>query len=60
MRGNRRTLDAEELHIPSGWITAEEVIRFLIHELRVKPKSRNWDELLRESEEQFGRWTGRD
>lgn len=55
-----RTLDAEALHIPTGWITVEEVVRFLIHELGVRPRSRNWDALLRESEQKFREWTGRE
>jgi len=57
--GNR-ILDTEELHIPTGWITVEEVIRFLIQELDVKPKSKNWDALLCRSEEKFREWTSRD
>jgi hypothetical protein len=57
--GNRE-LDAERLHIPTGWITVEEVIRFLIHELKVKPKSNDWDEILKESEKKFRDWTGRE
>jgi hypothetical protein len=55
----RRFLDAEKLHIPSGWVTVEEIIRFLIQELRVKSKSRNWNELLLDSERRFREWTGR-
>jgi hypothetical protein len=57
--GNR-VLNAEDLHIPTGWITVEEIIRFLIYELRVKPKAKNWDTILCESEEKFMEWTGRD
>jgi hypothetical protein len=56
--GNR-ILDTEALHIPSGWITIEEIIRFLVHELEVKPKSNNWDTLLRDSEQKFREWSGR-
>lgn len=52
-------LDALKLHIPSGWITVEEVIRFLIYELKVKPKSEKWDDLLRASEQKFREWTAR-
>jgi hypothetical protein len=48
-----RALDFEKLHVSTGWVTIEEVIRFLISELEVKPKSADWDKILRESEERF-------
>lgn len=49
----------EKLHIASGWVTIEEIIRFVIHELRVKPKSRDWDARLQDSEKLFRQWTSR-
>lgn len=52
-------LDFGRLHTPTGWITVEEVIRFLIQELGVTPLSGNWDEILRESEERFRQRTAR-
>lgn len=55
-----QVLSLDKLHISSGWVTIEEVIRFLIHELKVPPLSENWDELLHESEERFREWTSRD
>jgi hypothetical protein len=54
-----RELDANKLHIPTGWVTVEEVIRFLVHELRVRPRSQKWDEELVKSERAFREWTGR-
>jgi hypothetical protein len=45
------------LHIPTGWVTVENVIRFLIADLGVPPLIETWDEMLRESEEQFREWT---
>jgi len=57
---NRRTLDTTELHIPTGWVTIEEIIRFFIHELKVKSREKQWDKLLCESEEKFRDWTGRE
>jgi hypothetical protein len=54
-----RELNLNRLHIASGWVTVEEIIRFLIVELGLKPKSRDWDRLLRESEEKFREWTAR-
>lgn len=41
-----------DLHLPTGWIPVEEVLRFCIVDLGVKPLSPNWDEILRESERQ--------
>jgi hypothetical protein len=55
----RRRLNLDRLHIASGWVTIEEVIRFLIHELEVKPQRHDWDARLRASEEQFRVWTER-
>lgn len=49
----------EKLHIASGWVTIEEVIRFLIYELKVRPKSADWDARLQASEELFRKWTAR-
>lgn len=57
LRCSTTEFDLEELHLPTGWITVEEVIRFLIADLNVKPKSTNWDEILQESEELFKQWT---
>ena len=56
--GDRELLLAK-MHIASGWVTIEEVIRFLIHELAVKPKTDNWDEILQDSEAKFRDWTDR-
>jgi hypothetical protein len=47
------------LHVPTGWVTIEEVIRFLIQELHVTPLSQNWDAILRESEQSFRERTAR-
>jgi hypothetical protein len=52
-------LSLAKLHIASGWVTIEEKIRFLIHELGVKPFSEDWDEILHQSEEKFREWTAR-
>jgi hypothetical protein len=58
--GPRRTIPLARVHLPTGWVTIEEVIRFLITELDVRPKEREWENLLRQSEESFKQWTGRD
>jgi len=49
-----------KLHIPTGWVTIENVIRFLITDLDVPPLIETWEEELRKSEEQFRIWTGRE
>lgn len=53
-------MDFDQLHLSTGWVTIEEVIRFMIVEMGVKPKSDNWDEELLESEDLFKQWTKRD
>ncbi len=58
--GPRRTIPLAKVHIPTGWVTVEEIIRFLITELDVRPKEQGWEKLLRESEEAFKQWTARD
>jgi hypothetical protein len=44
------------LHIPTGGVTIEQVIRFLIADLGVPPLVSNWDDELRKSEEQSWAW----
>lgn len=46
-------IDLNRSHPPSGWITIEELIRFLIHDLGVAPVDSNWPEALEESEREF-------
>ncbi|HET7503762.1 MAG TPA: hypothetical protein VFK02_22230 [Kofleriaceae bacterium] len=41
------------LHTPSGYVVIEDVLRFLIHDLGVRPRSKDWHEALIESEKQF-------
>ena len=55
--GTKR-IDLSRIHIPTGRVTMEELIRFLIEELGIKPKARDWDSILRRSEETFREWTG--
>lgn len=54
-----RLVNLEDIHIPTGWVTIEEIIRFLITELNVTPRDAAWSTLLLESEEIFKEWTGR-
>lgn len=46
-------LDLNRLHVPTGRVPFEEVIRFLIHDLGVEPRSREWAPTLAESERSF-------
>ena len=44
--------DLHHLHIPTGFVLIEHVIRFLINDLGVPPKA-SWEAKLRESEDKF-------
>lgn len=55
--GTKR-IDLSRVHIPTGWVTMGELIRFLIEELGVRVKAREWDSVLRRSEERFMEWAG--
>jgi hypothetical protein len=54
-------LDLDRAHLPTGWVTLEEVIRFLIVELEIDPPCGDkWPEELAESERRFyGDFTGK-
>ncbi|MDI3339907.1 MAG: hypothetical protein QJR03_05170 [Sphaerobacter sp.] len=40
-------------HLPTGWVTIEEVLRFCIVDLGVQPLNPEWDSILRDSYERF-------
>jgi hypothetical protein len=49
-----KTLSLDKTHLPTGWVTMEEVIRFLIVELGVKPPCGDeWPRILETSERAF-------
>jgi hypothetical protein len=55
---NKDQLSLAKMHISSGWVTFEEVIRFAIQELKVVPRFPDkWDQLLKDSEKKFKLWT---
>lgn len=56
----RPDFSPSKFHIPTGWVTMEAVIRFLIADLGVRPLRKNWEPVLSESEEQFREWTSRE
>jgi hypothetical protein len=48
------------LHVPTGRVSFEQVVRFLVEELEVDPRSHSWDEILAESHElwrEFRTWS---
>lgn len=47
----RRATSLNDWHLPTGYTPLEEILRFCIVDLGVKPKSPAWDTLLRESSE---------
>jgi hypothetical protein len=47
-------LDLNRAHVPTGWVTIEEIIRFMIVDLGVKPPcGSRWPEVLVASERKF-------
>ena len=49
-----RPLDLDKAHVPTGWVTIEEILRFLIVDLGVAPPCGNgWPKVLEESERAF-------
>ncbi len=51
--GRREPVPLNDLHLPTGYVTIEEVIRFCIVDLGVEPLSKEWDAILTESYEKF-------
>lgn len=48
-----QTLNLQRLHLPTGWVLIEEVLRFLFHDLGVQPRVADWPGRLRSSEDRF-------
>jgi hypothetical protein len=53
VRFNRTVVSLNDIHLPTGYVTFEEVIRFCIADLGVTPLHDEWDRILRESYAQF-------
>lgn len=51
--GRAGTVSLNALHLPTGFTTIEEVLRFCIVDLGAAPLSEDWDRILRESYELF-------
>lgn len=45
--------DMNRNHAPSGWVTIEEILRFVIIDLGVRPRTNNWPAVLASSERAF-------
>jgi hypothetical protein len=48
---NRAPLSLADMHIPTGFVTLEDVVRILITEFGITPRRDDWDALLRENRE---------
>jgi hypothetical protein len=47
------SLDLNHLHVPTGRVPFEEVLRFLLHDLEIPPRSADWPTVLANSEKRF-------
>lgn len=57
-RGIAPDFSPAKFHIPTGWVTIESVVRFLIVDLAVPPLTERWEEELEKSEELTTEWVG--
>ena len=55
------TLDLDRVHLPTGWVTIEEVIRFLIHELGMQPPCGDewWERVITSESRFFAEFSGK-
>lgn len=54
IRSIEKEIDLNKIHLPSGWVTIEEIIRFIICELHFKPPCGDeWPKILEDSERKF-------
>ena len=53
IRLNQHTISLNDIHLPTGYVTFEEVLRFCIVDLGVPPLHADWDRILSESYELF-------
>jgi hypothetical protein len=49
MGRNQEPLDLADMHIPTGFVTLEDVVRLLISEFGIAPRRDDWGDLLREN-----------
>lgn len=56
-QGDMEPLNLKRLHVPTGFVLLEEVIRFLITDFQVQPLCReSWPNVLRKGEARFRDW----
>lgn len=53
LKMGQQTASLDGFHLPTGWVTFEEVARFCIVDLEVPPRRRNWNRVLLNSYEKF-------
>lgn len=51
--GRDSVVSLNDVHLPTGYVPIEEIIRFCLNDLGVRPLSPDWDRILRESYAQF-------
>jgi hypothetical protein len=49
----RASLSLNDIHLPTGYVTIEEIVRFLIVDLGVKPLTERWREVIADSYRTF-------
>jgi hypothetical protein len=52
--GNHRTVDLDKLHIPTASVGLTSIMQFLVEELDVRPRYRDWQARLLRAESVFG------
>jgi hypothetical protein len=53
VHGDHDTVDLHKLHLPTGRVSIESVIRFAIEDLGVAPRRSDWESVLDRHEEAF-------
>lgn len=53
VRGLDKPFDLGKAHFPTGRVSIEEVLRFAVRELGVRPGTTNWETILEETERDF-------
>lgn len=46
-------INLDRMHMPTGWVLIEHVLRFLFIDLDVTPRTEDWPQILRASETKF-------
>jgi hypothetical protein len=54
--GEHPSVHLHKLHLPTGRVSIESVVRFLVADLSVKPRRENWRDVLDRREAAFRQW----